>query len=335
MNSLFGPAMLDEYAKRLETIAANAIETWPRNTPFSLLPRIQEVILEGVMELVFGPPLKDSRAYEEAKAAFVRGCRLASAAALFAPILRTNWGRWSLGWRLEECARTVRQFIATHVARARESTRNDESGILLRAMLEGRAAGYFSSDDELFDEIASVLLGGVQSTAVSIAWTVAHIMTDAALRESLISEDSPASHHGSLLDSTCKESLRLHPIVPIVIRRVRQPFVVGGVSIKPGDFVLPCAFLTHRRADVYGAPHQFIADRFLNATPAPYEFVPFGGGARRCVGQALALLQLRTGVLNIISRRQIQAVDVSLPASRRYNITMAPRGGVRLLLKRA
>ena len=104
------------------------------------------------------------------------------------------------------------------------------------------------------------------------------------------------------LRAVCQEALRVMPVIPVVSRKVREPVVIGGYPIEAGAHVMPCIYLTHHRPDVYGDPERFRPERFFERRFSPYEYLPFGGGQRTCIGNAFALHEMTVVLGTLLSR---------------------------------
>jgi cytochrome P450 len=125
-------------------------------------------------------------------------------------------------------------------------------------------------------------------------------------------------------DAVVRETLRLRPVLPIVARRLTRPATVAGLELDAGTVVAPCIVLVHRRPDLYPEPHAFRPERFLDRKPGTYEWLPFGGGVRRCIGAAFAELEMRV-VLQALGRHvRLRAADPRPERSRRRAITLVP-----------
>src|SRR5262249_48211217 len=157
------------------------------------------------------------------------------------------------------------------------------------------------SDGELRDELITLLLAGHDTTANELAWALltldehpevcAHLVEE--LDELGPSPDPDALVRRPYLGATVNEVLRLHPVVPAVARKVMKPFRCAGHLLEPGMGVAPAIFLAHRRAESFPDPEAFRPERFFERDPSPFEYLPFGGGARRCIGMGFALHQMK------------------------------------------
>jgi cytochrome P450 len=114
------------------------------------------------------------------------------------------------------------------------------------------------------------------------------------------------------LNAVCSETLRIYPVAMLTFARVvRTPLSLGGYELEPGTGVIGSIYLTHHREDLYPEPKQFKPERFLERQFSPYEYLPFGGGARRCIGLAFAQLEMKLALAKILSTRELELVDNS------------------------
>ncbi|MFP2912316.1 cytochrome P450, partial [Pyxidicoccus sp. 3LFB2] len=149
-------------------------------------------------------------------------------------------------------------------------------------------------------------------------------------------EPTPAALAGSTapyLKAVCQETLRLHPIIPVVARRTQAPFRVQGHEVPPGVTVAACIYLAHHRPETYAEPDAFRPERFMERVWSPFEYLPFGGGVRRCIGMALALYEMKVVLGLVLSRFELKPVDTQVRPQRRA-VTIAPSGGLRMLVER-
>jgi cytochrome P450 len=214
--------------------------------------------------------------------------------------------------------------------------------MLLAARYEdGRAM----TDDELRDEMITLLLAGHETTATALAWTVHHVLRTPAvvvrIREELaaVVGDGPlaAEHLPRLeyLDAVVKEGLRINPVLDDVGRLVKEPLEIGGWRLPAGVAAAPQIHLVHHRDDVWPEPDRFDPERFVGARVSPYAFLPFGGGVRRCLGMAFALYEMKVVLACVFGRTRLRLVRDRPARPTRRAITLAPAGGVRVLCERS
>ncbi len=156
------------------------------------------------------------------------------------------------------------------------------------------------SDVELRDELVTLLVAGHETTATSLAWTMERLVRHPGALERL--RDEVAAGEDEYMDAVVKETLRLRPVLPVVVRRLSQDTEVGGRLLPAGVAVAPCIHLVHRRPDVYPEPARFRPERFLEQPAGTYTWIPFGGGVRRCLGASFALFEMKQVLTAMMSR---------------------------------
>lgn len=187
------------------------------------------------------------------------------------------------------------------------------------------------SDNELVDEMKTLLVAGHETTATALTWTVLELLQNPEVLRRLRAELAIGSDE--YLDAVVKESLRLHPIVPMVGRRLQAEATVGGRVYPKGTVLAPSIYLTQRNPDVWAEPQRFDPSRFIGAKPNPYEFLPFGGGVRRCIGLAFALFEMKQVLRQIAVRTELRLAAGYRPKVVRRGITFAVSRGLPVLLE--
>ncbi|MGA3124483.1 MAG: cytochrome P450 [Polyangiaceae bacterium] len=235
----------------------------------------------------------------------------------------------------------VSQLTKALVAERRASGQGREDD-MLSMLLEARDEdGQRRSDDELRDELITLVATGHETTATALAWGLYWIATSPGIEERLRNEisnvaappDAKAYAQLQYLDATCKEVLRIYPIVPSVFRQVVQPFSVAGYDFAPGDVLSPSIYLAHHREDVYPNAREFEPDRFIRRAYSPYEYLPFGGGGRRCIGMQFALYEMKVAIVTLLRRYSLAVAPGQQVVPKRRSVTVAPSGGVRMIVK--
>jgi cytochrome P450 family 110 len=200
-------------------------------------------------------------------------------------------------------------------------------------------AGEPMSDQELRDELMALLFAGHETTATAMAWALYWVHSQPEVRTKLLQElatlgDNPDAMEVfrlPYLTAVCNETLRIHPVAMLTFpRQVEAPVEVLGFDLKPGTIVVGCIYLVHHRSDLYPNSHLFNPDRFMERSFTPYEFMPFGGGARRCIGEALAMYEMKLVLAQVLTRYAFDLVDSKPEVPRRRGVTLAPANGVRL-----
>ena len=189
------------------------------------------------------------------------------------------------------------------------------------------------SDEELRDELVTLLLAGHETTATSVAWAVERLVRQPHTLQRLVREIDEGGEE--FLEATVNETLRVRPVVPIVVRVLQQDLEVGDMLLPAGTRVAPCVYLTNRNPRVYEDPEAFRPERFLGKTPDTFAWIPFGGGIRRCIGAAFAQLEmkliLRTMLADLHPRRAGGPLWRKGEWTRRRAITFVPTAGARVV----
>jgi cytochrome P450 len=180
-------------------------------------------------------------------------------------------------------------------------------------------------DRTLRHELLTLLVAGHETTATALAWALERLAHHPEAWQRLRSDDE------EYLDAVCKETLRLRPVVPAVLRMLKAPFVVGGHELPAGVAVQPNILLVHTREDVYPDPFAFRPERFLEKPAGTYTWIPFGGGVRRCLGASFALFEMKAvlrAVANAIERLEPANARDERPSRRGVTLVPAAEGTV-------
>ena len=209
--------------------------------------------------------------------------------------------------------------------------RRDILSLLLQARTE---SGEAMSDRELRDELLTLVLAGHETTANSLAWTWERLVRTPPAHEAL--RDAVRSGEGAAerIEATIVEGMRSRPVIPLIGRRVKVPWRLGEYAVAADTAVAVSILLVHHREDVYPQPFEFRPERFLGGRkPGTYEWIPFGGGIRRCLGAALAMAEQRV-VLEAMARRlDLEAEDPAPERAVHRNVTMIPSRGARVIIR--
>jgi cytochrome P450 len=224
----------------------------------------------------------------------------------------------------------------------RRMTGRSEQGDLLDTLL---AATYENGakleDRAVRDELMTLIVTGYETTGTALAWAFYWLAREPLVLDRLRSELAPLgrmpapSHLAQVkyLHAVCQETLRIQPIIPIVAREVQQPMPVQGYRIPAGVTVAACIYLAHHRSAAFPSAESFQPERFLEGSPTPWEYLPFGGGVRRCIGMSLALLEMKIVLGSILVNYEFEPVVQELRPVRRM-VTLAPEGGMALRIRR-
>jgi len=336
---------MQAYADVMRQVTDQVAASWRQRRKVTLLSEFQQITLDIILRAVFG--LNEGAAMDDfrnlmrqtlqsvirpAALLLVRGDGTMRAERLLRALgPLTPWNRFqSLKAKVD-----ARLHSEIRARRQQPTGGVDILSLLLSARDE---KGELMGDDELRDEMMTLVVAGHETTAVSLAWAVylLHANPDALARaraelgkvvgpRAVTARDVPQLEY---LDACIKESMRLQPVLPLVARVVRGgPYRLGPYELPEGTAITPCIYLTHRRPDLWSEPARFRPERFLDAKPPPHHFFPFGGGLRRCIGMAFAQFEMKI-VLAQLLRREMKLPDGYQGRMRRRGITFAIEDGL-------
>jgi cytochrome P450 family 135 len=207
--------------------------------------------------------------------------------------------------------------------------RDDVLSLLVAARDEdGRAL----TNKELRDEIITLLVAGHETTATALGWTLERLCRHPRVLARLY-EEINAGESDEYLEAVCRETLRVRPVIQDVMRRVKADVEVNGTQIKKGAMAMPAIMLAHLESATYDDPDEFRPERFLATKPGTYTWLPFGGGTRRCVGAAFALMEMKTVLRTILSEVQLATTRSPGERARIVHVTLVPHRGARIAVE--
>jgi cytochrome P450 len=302
-------------------LAAAEVERWPRGTPFATHPRMQALTLDVIMRVVFGDELPELRSAIRR----TLDMTMSLPRALFFSLTGND-----LGFRraISEVEGQLAEVIRARRAGA-EAPRPgaDVPGPPPAIVDELIAAG--STDDELRDQLITLLAAGHETTAGALAWALERLARHPEVLARL-RDDEPG-----YAEAVVKEVLRTRPVLTVAARKLRAPFSVAGWELPAGVHVAPCIYLTHRRPELYPEPTAFRPERFLgDGAPDSYAWIPFGGGVRRCVGAAFAAMEMSEVLRAVAARVTLRPDRPESERMRRRSVTLTPERWSRVIAER-
>ena len=315
--SFHGEAVAND-AETMAAVARREVESWPHGEPFALWPRMQSITLDVVMRAVFGadphPRLGLLRQRLVELTDWMNDAGNLTRLAVFGP----RWIVRSRGYR--EAMGAVERAVMEEVARRRVEPRLQRPDIVSMLVEARYQDGSPIGDRDLRDELITLLSDG--PTSSSLAWTFERLLrnpeTHERAREDVLDGD------GSYLDAVVKETLRLRPPVPVVVRRLLEPMTLGGHELPAGTTVAPCIHLIHRSAEHYPRPRLFRPERFLEAPPGTYTWIPFGGGVRRCLAASYAEMEMKRVLRTVLSTVVLRPAVEGSERVRKSAISFSP-----------
>ncbi|MGE5409184.1 MAG: cytochrome P450 [Syntrophothermus sp.] len=317
------------YGELIIEMTRAEMRRWPRNEPFAMRAHTQRITLAVIMRAVFG--VHDPGRLARLEVLIDDFARRVGTITAF-PFTRRDLGRLSPWGRFVRSRTRLDEFIFEEIAMRRAEADRDQRDDVLSLLLGAHDEdGEPMSDQELRDELVTVLGAGHETTATGLAWAVERLVRNPTVLAKL--RDSVAAGEESYLNATVKETLRARPVIVDVARKLTAPARIGGYELPAGTFVLPAIAALHYREDLFPEPRRFRPERFLDGKVDNYAWIPFGGGVRRCIGAAFAEYEMRTILREIVAGADLRAVDAEDEAVRVRNITLAPARGARVIAR--
>ena len=331
--SLMLPAFHGDSVRRqiaeMIAITAEEVARWPVGEPFQLYPRMQRLTLEVILRTVIG--VQDRHRLAALRAALPPMMEIGSPVELIPPpqvLLR--FGMWRR--RAQRRAAAV-ELLNDEVRRCRADPqleqRTDALAMLVRSV---GSAGQPMPDDELVDQLVTLLLAGHDTTATALSWAFERLTR----HPELLARTAQAAADGdeAWLDAVCKESLRVRPVVFEFGRKLTTDLQLGRYHLPAGVILAPSINLVQHSSRYYAEPDAFQPQRFLNQRPDPAVWLPFGGGVRRCLGATFAQVEMRTVLQEVLRRVELAATMAPDEPVRARHVTMVPRQGAVVTVRR-
>jgi cytochrome P450 len=325
-----------EYADVIVQATRRSMAEWPLGEPMKLSERTRAITLEVILRAVFGVEADRMDALRDAIGGLLTPGQTPALLlnALRRPVEARPTGL--IGRALDRLDEVTYAEIARRRA---ETDLMERTDILSLLMLARDEDGQAMTDQELRDELVTLLLAGHETTATSVAWAVERLVRHPDKLARLVAEID-AGEGDEYMQATISETLRVRPVVPMVVRVLQDSLDVGGRELPRGTRVVPSIYLTNRNPKAYEAPEEFMPERFLDKSPETFSWIPFGGGIRRCIGASFATLEMK-----LILQTMLGELSPSVPArggrwrrkgewNRRRAITLVPSAGARVVWRK-
>jgi cytochrome P450 family 110 len=342
MPSFHGDRM-KAYGELIIKLTKQVMDELPINQPFLARSAMQEISMQVILQSVFGLYEGDrceKLRYLMGKMSDIFRSPFASSF-LFFPFLQKDLGKWTPWGKFLRDREQIDKLIYAEISERRQNSNADRIDILSLLISAKDEDGEALTDQELRDELMVLLFAGHETTATAMAWGLywSHYLPE--IGKKVQQEIDSLGNYSDVMDifklpyltAFCNETLRINPVAMITFPRLTQGKVeLLGYEIPPDTVVFGCIYLVHQREDLYPQPRQFKPERFLKRQFSPYEFMPFGGGVRRCVGEALAMFEMKLVLGTILAKYQLALVDSQPEIPRRRGVTLAPSKGVKMVL---
>lgn len=329
------------YGHLICDLTRQVIAHWTLHRPFAIQSSTLEISLQVILRVVFG--MTPGSRYQELKqllhALLESVTSPLYSSQFFFPLLQQNLGAWSPWGAFLQQQKQIDALVYAEIQARRlhvDPSRDDVLTLLLAARDE---AGQSMTDEELRDQLMTLLLLGHETTASALSWAFYWVHKERSVLEKLRQELDPLGTEPDpdrlvqlpYLTAVCKESLRIYPIALIAQpRKVKRALEIGSYFFDPGSILIPCIYLAHHRTQTYAQPEQFEPERFLKQKFSPSEFLPFGGGSRSCIGAAFSLYEMKLVLATVLACYDLSAIEQGTVKPERRGITFVPSKHFRL-----
>ena len=338
----FDGEKVKSYAQTICQITDKVIARWQEKQTFVAQKAMQDITLETILHVVFG--LSEGERYQQIKPPLIELLDLTGspikASVIFLPFLQKDLGKWSPWGKVELCKHKIYSLLQAEIDERRDRPKLAGNDVLSLMMSAEDEAGQGLSDIELKDQMMTLLVAGHETTATALSWAFYWIHKLPIVKQKLLAELDSFEDSGDLLSITrlpyltavCNETLRIYPVAFLAfLRFAKSPIEVMGHEFEAESMLAPAIYLTHHRPDLYPEPKQFKPERFLERQYSSYEFLPFGGGNRRCIGYALALMEMKLVVATVMTNCNLSLISDRCVVPKRRGATVAPHNGVPLV----
>lgn len=321
---------LGAYQAIIEREAVDEFATWPRDQTFATLPSMMRITLNVILRAVFGAEGEELKRLREI---LPPGIRLGSKLALI-PVPQWDWGRWSPWGRFSGYRREYDLIVDRLIARAHADPALADRDDVLALMLQSRYEdGSPMSRAEIADELITMLAAGHETTATTLAWAVERLQRHPQVLDRLVAELDAGSEE--LLNATIFEILRTRPVIDTTFRQVKAPTLqVGPWTIPHGHTIVASIGLLHADESIFHDACRFDPDRFIARRPDPAEWIPYGGGVRRCIGAAFATMEIRVVLRTLLRGYTIAASAARDEGWQSRGVALAPSRGALVRVRR-
>ncbi len=322
----FNGHALRDYQALVTEVARREISSWSPGAEFRSLDRMNALTLEVILRVVFGVT-------DERRLAALRP--RVNATVDVSPAVLLGWG-WPWLQRFDPWKATIRnqleldRLMYAEIRERRTAPDLADRTDVLSRLIQMDDGGDALTDEELRDQLVTLLLAGHETTATALAWALYEVGRDPEQRRR--ARAAATEGDDAWLEAVLKESMRLHPVIPMVVRTLMKPATVAGIDLPAGATIGPSILLSHARPENHPEPEVFRPERFVGQNPPTNTWIPFGGGVRRCIGAGFSLMEGVAVLREVFTAYDVTTVGDDIPKVR--NITSVPKGGARIRVTR-
>ncbi len=316
------PALASErirgVAAEIEALTESEIAMWKVGVPFALRPRFELLTLRIILRVLFGAAAAARLAELMSKVIQLKGKDITRSVMAALPF---GLATWKLSGDAAHNAEAIDRMLYAELAARREGTVANEG------MLAGMLAGSQATDKNLRDQLMTLIFAGHETVAATLAWTFERVLRHPTVYGKLRTADEHYS------EAVLLETMRQRSTIGDVARELTSPLETARQSLPVGTRVCPSIVLVHMRPDLFPEPEAFRPERFLDAKPKPWMYLPFGGGVRHCLGAAFAMMEMLVILRTVLARTALRATDPAPERGVSNGVTIYPHKGAMVVVE--
>ena len=330
----FHRGAVQQFSGVVAELAAREVATWPLEQPFPIQERMRGVTLQMIFRSVLG--VVDERRDMRLRELVHDLLDQVQSPIAVLPAFQRDLGGRSPFARLMRTVAAIDELLYEEIGERRyDPSRTDRDDILSMLVVPQVHEDGFMSDREVRDELMTLLIAGHETTATALSWTFERLLRTPEALARCIDEIAGGDRGEAYLDAVVRESLRQRPVLPITARKLTRPIELGEWVFPKGWTLMPCIYLIHSDPDVYPEPEAFRPERFLGPdAPSNRVWLPFGAGARHCIGNGLAMMAIKVILRTVLRRVELEPDRPEPEAVVRRNFTLGPSRGARVFVRR-
>jgi cytochrome P450 len=331
---MLSPSFQGEGLRKLENLMVDTAErevaAWPAGRTVEMYPLLQKMTIEIILSTVFG--LSAGQRHDLLRDSLIKALDANSHLLSLLPMTRRQLFGLAPWGRVKAALRRSDALIFGLIAKRR---RDDDAGddVLAALLAASHDDGSPMSDREIRDELMTLLSGGHETSASTLAWTFERLARSPSILDRLL-EEIDTDEGDAYMTATLQETLRCRPVIPCLPRLVKREIEIGDWTYPPGVALLPEPYLVHRDESLYPQPYVFRPERFLEKPPGTYTWIPFGGGRRRCIGIHFATMEMKVILRVVLGTSRLHPISERDDAPARRSVMVVPRAGAPVTLVR-
>lgn len=332
------------YGRQICEITQQVMQQLKPGETFIARDLCEEITMTIILKVVFG--IEQEAKFQKLENLMTTWLSLTSsplgATILLLPFLQKDLGAWSPWGKYRRLRQQIDEQLMAEILERRQKVQLNSRDVLSLLIQAGYDDGESMTNLELRDNLLTLLNAGHETTATSVAWALYWIYQQPEIYQKVLHELQGLNTPDPLkitqlpyLTAICQETLRIYPVSVFTFPRITLRSInLRGHHIASGTYVTPCIYLTHHREDLYPQPKKFQPERFINRKYSSYEFLPFGGGSRQCLGQVFALFEMKLILATILLNYQLKLEEVAPVAPTRRGFLISPQSGIKMSLER-